>query len=85
MEVHAFQLACSGLGGRDTTQMFTGSVGCRFEGMGIQWASTMLGIIAALLVPVPVWFYLKGAKIREKSAYAPTAPKPAASEADESS
>jgi DHA1 family multidrug resistance protein-like MFS transporter len=56
-----------------------------FEGMGIQWASTMLGIIAALLIPVPVWFYLKGAKIREKSAYAPTASKPAASEPDESS
>jgi DHA1 family multidrug resistance protein-like MFS transporter len=47
-----------------------------FEGMGIEWASTLLGIIAALLVPVPVWFYLKGAKIREKSAFAPTAPKP---------
>jgi DHA1 family multidrug resistance protein-like MFS transporter len=45
-----------------------------FEGMGIQWASTLLGCIAALLVPVPIWFYLKGAKIREKSAYAPTAP-----------
>lgn len=43
-----------------------------FEGMGIQWAATLLGCIAAILVPVPIWFYLKGAKIREKSAYAPT-------------
>lgn len=50
-----------------------------FQGMGIQWAATLLGIIAALLVPVPVWFYLKGGKIREKSAYAPT-PKPPGSE-----
>jgi DHA1 family multidrug resistance protein-like MFS transporter len=56
-----------------------------FEGMGIQWASTLLGILAALLVPVPVWFYLRGAKIREKSAYAPVFPKPAAAEAEESS
>jgi DHA1 family multidrug resistance protein-like MFS transporter len=56
-----------------------------FEGMGIEWASTVLGILAALLVPVPVWFYLRGAKIREKSAYAPTFPKPAAVEAEESS
>lgn len=56
-----------------------------FEGMGIQWASTLLGILAALLVPVPVWFYLRGAKIREKSAYAPTFPKPAAAENEESS
>jgi len=46
-----------------------------FEGMGIQWAATLLGCIAALLVPVPVWFYLRGAKIRESSAYAPTFPK----------
>ncbi|KAL6703999.1 hypothetical protein ACN47E_008850 [Coniothyrium glycines] len=44
-----------------------------FQGMGIQWAATLLGCIAAVLVPVPVWFYLRGAKIRERSAYAPTA------------
>ncbi|KAF2632160.1 major facilitator superfamily [Macroventuria anomochaeta] len=54
-----------------------------FEGMGIQWASTMLGILAVLLIPVPVWFYFRGAKIREKSAYAPTFPKPAAAEVEE--
>ena len=47
-----------------------------FKGMGIQWASTMLGCVAALMVPVPIIFYLKGAKIREKSTYAPTMPKP---------
>jgi len=50
-----------------------------FNGLGVQWAATLLGILAALLVPVPVWFYYKGAKIREKSAFAPTAPKPEAS------
>jgi DHA1 family multidrug resistance protein-like MFS transporter len=49
-----------------------------FKGMGINWTSTLLGCVAALLVPVPIWFYLKGAKIREKSAFAPTnmGPKP---------
>jgi DHA1 family multidrug resistance protein-like MFS transporter len=47
-----------------------------FNGMGIQWAATLLGCIAAVLVPVPVWFYLRGAKIREKSKFAPTFPKP---------
>jgi len=50
-----------------------------FEGMGIQWAATLLGCIAAVLVPVPIWFYLRGAKIREQSAFAPTS-KPAAAE-----
>ncbi|KAF2401124.1 major facilitator superfamily [Trichodelitschia bisporula] len=43
-----------------------------FNGMGIEWASTLLGCVAAALVPVPIWFYLRGAKIRAKSAYAPT-------------
>lgn len=39
---------------------------------GIQWAGTLLACIALLLVPLPVLFYLKGAKIREKSKFAPT-------------
>ncbi|KAF2447743.1 major facilitator superfamily [Karstenula rhodostoma CBS 690.94] len=43
-----------------------------FNGMGIQYAATLLGCVAAVLVPVPIWFYFRGAKIREKSAYAPT-------------
>lgn len=44
------------------------------EGMGIQWAGTLLGCVAAVMVPLPVIFYLKGAKIREKSHFAPTFP-----------
>jgi DHA1 family multidrug resistance protein-like MFS transporter len=44
-----------------------------FNGIGIQWASTLLGAIAAVLVPIPVLFYLYGHKIRAKSAFAPTA------------
>ncbi|KAJ4296412.1 hypothetical protein N0V90_006457 [Kalmusia sp. IMI 367209] len=43
-----------------------------FNGMGIQYAATLLGCVAVVLIPVPVWFYLRGAKIREKSAFAPT-------------
>lgn len=44
------------------------------EGMGIQWAGTLLGCVAFLLVPLPVWFLLKGSKIRERSTFAPTFP-----------
>ncbi|KAI0137242.1 polyamine transporter 1 [Xylariales sp. AK1849] len=44
-----------------------------FNGMGIQWAATLLGCVAALLVPIPVIFYLYGHKIRAKSQFAPTA------------
>jgi len=43
-----------------------------FQGMGIQWAATLLGCVAVVLVPVPVWFYLRGAKIRQNSKFAPT-------------
>lgn len=45
------------------------------DGMGIQWAGTLLGCVAAVLVPLPILFYLRGAKIREKSVFAPTFPK----------
>ncbi|QDS74382.1 hypothetical protein FKW77_005426 [Venturia effusa] len=55
-----------------------------FNGMGIQWASTMLGILALILVPVPIYFMLRGERIRSKSAFAPMRPAPkAASSTDE--
>lgn len=43
-----------------------------FEGMGIQWASTLLGCVAAVLVPIPVIFYVYGHRIRARSKLAPT-------------
>lgn len=43
-----------------------------FNGLGINYASTVLGCVAAVLVPIPVIFYLYGGKIRSKSAFAPT-------------
>lgn len=43
-----------------------------FDGMGIQWASTLLGCVAAVLVPIPVIFYIYGHRIRAKSKIAPT-------------
>lgn len=55
------------------------------EGMGVQWAGTLLGCVAFLLVPLPIIFYIKGAKIRAKSNFAPTFPianKAAAAEGD---
>ncbi|UPX20263.1 uncharacterized protein EKO05_0010502 [Ascochyta rabiei] len=42
-----------------------------FQGMGIQWASTLIGCVAAVLAPMPVFFYLYGKKIRAKSKFAP--------------
>ena len=45
-----------------------------FEGMGIQWAATLLGCVAIVLAPIPFIFYRYGRTIRAKSSYAPTAP-----------
>ncbi|KAF3025696.1 hypothetical protein E8E14_014070 [Neopestalotiopsis sp. 37M] len=43
-----------------------------FNGLGINYAATVLGCVAGVLVPIPVIFYLYGGKIRSKSAFAPT-------------
>ncbi|KAJ5747851.1 uncharacterized protein N7511_009547 [Penicillium nucicola] len=42
-----------------------------FEGMGIQYASTLLGAVAAVLVPIPIAFLFFGKKLRMKSKFAP--------------
>lgn len=46
--------------------------GQMFTGMGINWASTLLGCIAAVMIPIPIIFYLYGHKIRARSKFAPT-------------
>jgi MFS transporter, DHA1 family, multidrug resistance protein len=57
-----------------------------FDGMGVQWAETLLGCVAFTLVPIPVLFYLYGHKLRAKSKFAPTmAPKKAEFEEEEES
>jgi DHA1 family multidrug resistance protein-like MFS transporter len=45
-----------------------------FNGMGVNWAGTLLGCVALLLVPIPVGFYYYGERLRMKSAFAPTKP-----------
>ncbi|KAF2634358.1 MFS general substrate transporter [Massarina eburnea CBS 473.64] len=42
-----------------------------FNGMGIQWASTLLGCVALIAVPMPIFFLYYGKKIRAKSKFAP--------------
>jgi len=39
--------------------------------MGAQWASSVIGIVAALLAPIPFIFLKYGARIRERSRFAP--------------
>jgi MFS transporter, DHA1 family, multidrug resistance protein len=47
-----------------------------FVNMKIQWAFTLLGCVALVLIPVPIFFYYKGLKLRQKSKWAPTMPAP---------
>ncbi|CAG9980625.1 unnamed protein product [Clonostachys byssicola] len=59
-----------------------------FDGMGIQFAATLLGCVAVVLAPIPFIFYKYGAAIRRKSKIAPTdffvPPAPAAEEEEDS-
>ncbi|KAF3761845.1 MFS general substrate transporter [Cryphonectria parasitica EP155] len=38
-----------------------------FEGMGVQWAGTLLGCLAAAMIPIPYLFRVYGARVRGKS------------------
>jgi hypothetical protein len=42
-----------------------------FNNLHIQWAGTLLGCLAAVMVPIPVCFYLFGSKLRAKSKFNP--------------
>ncbi|KAA8647872.1 hypothetical protein EYZ11_011368 [Aspergillus tanneri] len=42
-----------------------------FNNMGIQWAATLLGCLATILVPIPICFYFFGKKLRMRSKFAP--------------
>lgn len=41
-----------------------------FKNLGTQWAGTLLGCLAAILIPVPFLFYFYGHRIRAMSKYA---------------
>ncbi|GFF82660.1 uncharacterized transporter C569.05c [Aspergillus lentulus] len=41
-----------------------------FNALGVNWTGTILGCVAAILMPIPLLFYLYGPKIREKSKFA---------------
>ena len=49
--------------------------------LDVEWAGTLLALLAVLLIPVPILFYLYGARIRARSSFAihdlsPPAPAP---------
>lgn len=48
------------------------TISIQFHGLGVNWAGTLLGCVASLLVPIPVMFYFYGPKLRARSKFAPT-------------
>ncbi|PYH79024.1 MFS general substrate transporter [Aspergillus uvarum CBS 121591] len=43
-----------------------------FVNLGVQWAGTLLGCLAAIMVPIPLGFILYGPALRRKSKFAPS-------------
>jgi len=43
-----------------------------YHKLGVPWATSLLGFLCIVFLPVPVLFYMYGAKIRAKSKWAPT-------------
>ena len=42
-----------------------------YEKLGVQWASTLIGLVSLVLAPIPFLFFKYGAKIRERSRFVP--------------
>ncbi|PYH42579.1 MFS transporter [Aspergillus saccharolyticus JOP 1030-1] len=42
-----------------------------FVNLGVQWAGTLLGCLAAIMIPIPLGFILYGPALRRKSKFAP--------------
>jgi hypothetical protein len=43
-----------------------------YTNLGVPWASSLLAFLCVAFAPVPVLFYIYGARIRERSKWAPT-------------
>jgi hypothetical protein len=38
--------------------------------LGFEWASSLLGFLSLLFVPIPIWWFYKGESLRLKSKWA---------------
>ncbi|PWW78636.1 MFS general substrate transporter [Tuber magnatum] len=43
-----------------------------FHNLGVNWAGSLLGFIAIVMIPIPTGFFFFGARIRKRSKWAPT-------------
>jgi len=42
-----------------------------YQNLGVNWASSVLGFITVAMIPIPILFYIYGAKIRAMSKFSP--------------
>lgn len=42
-----------------------------FQNLGVQWAGTLLGCLALIMIPIPLAFIKWGPALRKKSKFAP--------------
>src|SRR6267154_3743080 len=54
-----------------TLQLFARQM---FESLNPRWASTVLGIVAAVMIPIPIVLRRYGPYLRSRSRFAPTVP-----------
>lgn len=47
-----------------------------YNNLGVEWATSTLGFIAVAMFPVPILFYIFGARIRKLSKFVPNGPPP---------
>lgn len=43
-----------------------------YKGLGVAWATSLLGFLCVAFAPVPILFYYYGARIRSRSRFTPT-------------
>lgn len=49
----------------------TGFADSRMQNLGVPWATSLLAFLTVALFPVPIVFYVYGAKIRKLSKFTP--------------
>jgi hypothetical protein len=69
--------ANSGIAGNTLVRSFAGAgfplfAVQMYDKLGVAWATSLLGFLAVAFVPVPILFYIYGAKLRKLSKFTPT-------------
>lgn len=75
MDFYGPRFGASAMGANNMSRYVVGAVFPLFitqmyKGLGIGWASSLLGFISLALVPIPYVFYIYGPRLRKNTRYA---------------